>query len=143
MIDTGFVNFPFNQQHIYMMPSGKTFCYIVSIDIESKETSFIDLDFEIKSNDDDVSPKRITDLNKMTIKDVIETLKNEKSNQIELNFVSAVLIGSFNASFQMRNDTKGWNCTFGDLTPEGRKLYYSLKKLHYDKEVKIFTLVKF
>ena len=32
-----------------------------------------------------------------------------------------------------------WVCTFRDLTSEGRKLYYSIKKLHNNKEVRILT----
>ena len=36
-------------------------------------------------------------------------------------------------------DGNDWICTFRDLTNEGQKLYYSIKKLHNNKEVRILT----
>jgi len=36
-------------------------------------------------------------------------------------------------------DGYSWKATYRDLTEEGKKLYYSMKKLHNNKEVRILT----
>jgi hypothetical protein len=145
MIDTGFVNFPFNQPHLVEIPNGFTYCYIVAIDTQRpfNQQSFIKLNFEIKSINDDITPKKKTDTSRMTAEEIIEILTKTDYSKIENKFVSCVLLGSYDSIFQVKGDIINWNCTFGDLTQEGKKLYYSLKKLHYDKEVKILTLNKF
>ena len=59
--------------------------------------------------------------------------------QMSINLISVVCVGWSNQSFEYRNDIKFWNATFRDLTPEGKNLYYSIKKLHNNKEVRILT----
>lgn len=148
MIDVGFVNFPVNQPHIEEITNGFTYCYIVAIDPALDyemlpNNSFVNIDFEVKSINDDVTPKKKTDISKMTTEEIINKLKNDDYSKIQNKFVSCVLLGSYDSIFQVKGDIINWNCTFGDLTHEGKKLYYSLKKLHYDKEIKILTLNKF
>ena len=54
-------------------------------------------------------------------------------------FISIVCIGWHNQTFQYANGTKLWSASFRDLTNEGKRLYYSIKKLHNNKEVRILT----
>jgi hypothetical protein len=42
-------------------------------------------------------------------------------------------------TFDIKDDLGFWSASFRDLTNEGRKLYYSIKKLHNNKEVRILT----
>ena len=51
---------------------------------------------------------------------------------------SAICIGWNENSYEFKDGTQ-WVCSFRDLTHEGQKLYYSIKKLHNNKEVRILT----
>ena len=42
-------------------------------------------------------------------------------------------------SYELKDNIGFWSASFRDLTNEGRKLYYSIKKLHNNKEVRILT----
>jgi hypothetical protein len=143
MIDTGFVNFPFNQPHISIVENGKTFCYLVALDVEyDKETSFVNIDFPTLVAIDDISPKDQYKLEDKNIDEIVDMFKSQEKMKLDDKLVSAILIGSIEMIFNQRNSPNPWSCTFGSLTNEGKKLYYSLKKLHYDKEIKILTLTR-
>ena len=58
--------------------------------------------------------------------------------QSSIPLTSSICIGWSEHSYQFK-DGSDWVCTFRDLTNEGQKLYYSIKKLHNNKEVRIFT----
>ena len=51
---------------------------------------------------------------------------------------SSICIGWSDFIYDYR-DGNNWFATFKDLTHEGKKLYYSIKKLHNNKEVRILT----
>lgn len=143
MTDTGFINFPFNKPHISYNENGKTYCYIVSLDVkDDKSLPFLDLNIDLSSYTDDISPKKSIDTGKMSLTDAIEAIKSLDPIDIDLNIISAVLVGSTDHIFSKSFDIEPWSCSFTDLTTSGRDLYYSLKKLHYDKEIKIITITK-
>jgi hypothetical protein len=141
MTDSGFINFPFHQPHILSINNGITYCYLISIDVGDNLPS---LNFNIDSTSytDDVTPKKITDTSKMSLSDAISAMKNVEPLMMDLNIVSAILIGSTDHIFNKKSDINPWNCSFSDLTTSGKDLYYSIKKLHYDKEIKIITITK-
>lgn len=141
MTDTGFINFPFHQPHISFVNNGKTYCYLIAIDVEDQLPS---LNFNIESTSyiDDVTPKKVTDTSTMSLTDAINAMKVAEPLIMDMNIVSAILIGSTDHIFNRRSDVNPWNCSFSDLTSSGKDLYYSMKKLHYDKEIKIITITK-
>jgi hypothetical protein len=51
---------------------------------------------------------------------------------------TSICLGWSDYSYDFKDGAE-WICTFRDLTSEGRKLYYSIKKLHNNKEVRILT----
>jgi hypothetical protein len=139
---TGFVNYPDPfSKNIKRIDSGKTYVYLVAIDFESDTFSKLKLKTGGKYLGDDVSPKKHIDTSQISVEELVEIMKNEDNFDININkkFVSSVLIGWSNYSYQFKNDIQPWICSFRELTNEGRKLYYSFKKLHYDKEVRLIT----
>jgi len=158
--NTGFINFPYNSNDISVIDSGKTLVYIVSFDIfkRGKKTSKME-NLNLFSPgvfvSDDVIARPQVNLEVNSLDSLIDTHKAQDNydqmyfpnfnseefwkKQMSINLVSAVCVGWANQSFEYKNDIKFWNATFRDLTPEGRNLYYSLKKLHNNKEVRILT----
>lgn len=142
---TGFVNFPNPfSKNIKRMDLGKTFVYLVAIDFETDELSKVILDTDGEYVGDDVSPKRHVDTSKLSINQVVDLMKGEDNFEINVDkpFVSSILLGWSNFTYQFNNDIQPWVCSFRELTEEGRKLYYSFKKLNYDKEIRILTFNK-
>jgi hypothetical protein len=139
---TGFVNYPTPySKNIKRLDTGKTYVYLVAIDFESDAFSKLKINPGGNYVGDDVSPKRHIDTSKISIEEVIQIMKTEENFEINIkdNFVSSILLGWSNYSYQINNDIQPWICSFKELTNEGRKLYYSFKKLHYDKEVRLIT----
>jgi hypothetical protein len=56
-----------------------------------------------------------------------------------IKLISSICIGWDNKTYEHKKEGKFWIATFRDLTNEGRRLYYSIKKLHNNKEVRILT----
>ena len=65
--------------------------------------------------------------------------ENDLHNCESINLVSVICIGWSELTFEWNGTSKFWNATFRDLTNEGQRLYYSIKKLHNNKEVRILT----
>ena len=95
---------------------------------------------------DDVSPKQYKPFNN-SLEETIENLKNTKVISKEFYFgdsdkfkvISSILIGWSKYSYEYIDRVDPWCCTFRDLSQEGRKMYYSMKKLHNDSEIRILT----
>ena len=139
---TGFVNFPNPySKNIKQVDNGKTFIYLVAIDFNSNEFSKQTLDIEGNYCGDDVTPKNVVNTLQLPINDIIDKMKSDKSEEININksMVSSMLLGWSRFSYQYNSEIQPWVCTFRELTNEGKKLYYSFKKLNYDKEVRILT----
>lgn len=137
---TGFVHFPnpINRE-IKMLETGKTYVYLVAIDYDSNEFSQLILKHVGNYAGDDVSPKKNLDTSKMSINEIIDKMKSESVLEINKYFVSSVLLGWSMFSYQPKDNITPWYCSFRDLTSEGKRLYYSFKKLHYDKDIRLLT----
>ena len=55
---------------------------------------------------------------------------------------SYILLGWSKYSYIYNDRIEPWVCSFKNLTTEGRKLYYSIKKLHNNSELRILTFNK-
>ena len=80
----------------------------------------------------------------MSVNDIVRVMRGEDNFEININkpFVSSVLLGWSKFTYQVNNDIQPWICSFRELSEEGKKLYYSFKKLNYDKEIRILTFNK-
>jgi hypothetical protein len=97
---------------------------------------------------DDVFPrKRNNDVN-MTIDEMIENQIKENEldsryfpndgNTVSIPLTTCICLG-WNEFTYVTKEEVPYFVTFRDLTNEGKKLYYSIKKLHNNKEVRILT----
>jgi hypothetical protein len=142
---TGFVNFPNPfSRNIKRVNLGKTFVYLVAIDFESSELSKVIINTNGDFVGDDVSPRQHFDTSKMSVNEIVRVMRGEDNFEININnpFVSSILLGWSNFTYQPNNDIQPWICSFRELSEEGKKLYYSFKKLNYDKEIRILTFNK-
>lgn len=136
--NNGFINFP--PLNLFTKKPGKTYVYIVSFDIDTK--------YELMNNRLVPPSNYITDdifgvfVN---INDKNSYLPNILDDKGSLNLITSICVGWNDNVFSFRNshnpDGEKWYATFRDLTNEGRKLFYSIKKLHNNKEVRILTIV--
>ena len=149
--NSGFVHFPTAGKFIQKIDFAKTFVYLVAfhpIDLTNKNyiLSNLKLDLIGSLSSDDVSIKK-SSLPVNNLEDLVENqlqqnefearyFPNELDKSIPLT--SAICIGWSEDSFEFKDGSQ-WSCTFRDLTGEGQKLYYSIKKLHNNKEVRILT----
>ena len=62
---------------------------------------------------------------------------NQSKESIPL--ISCTIIGWSKYSFEYKDRLSPWCCNFRDLTNEGRRLFYAIKKLHNEKEIRILT----
>jgi hypothetical protein len=58
---------------------------------------------------------------------------------LSIPLTTSICVGWSDFSYETRNEIGFWNATFDDLTNEGKKLYYSIRKLHNNKEIRILT----
>jgi hypothetical protein len=145
--NTGFVNFPNPySRNIKQLQTGKTLIYLVAFDPVSKNLSKISLNSQGEFVGDDITPRAHIDTSTLSSFDVIEILKSQNSPDeskiLEIPFVSCLLLGWSNFTWAINNDITPWICSFRELTEEGKKLYYSFKKLNYDKDIRILTFNK-
>lgn len=140
---TGFVNFPGNNVlNIKKLETGQTFIYLVATEYSNSEKfNKISIDIDGDYMGDDISPKNSLITSNCSVNDVVSLIKNQTENNWDNNisFISCVLIGWSNYSYQLTDNLQTWVCSFRELTEEGRKLYYSFKKLHYNNDIRILT----
>ena len=151
--NTGFVNFPIPGKVIDRIDSFKTFIYLVAfetLDLTNipYDLSNCRLNLQGTLVSDDVTFRKRFSHN--TLDEMVEEqLDNNEfetryfpnsdgENQISIPLTTSICLGWSDNSYQFK-DGSDWVCTFRDLTNEGQKLYYSIKKLHNNKEVRIFT----
>lgn len=149
----GFVNFPIPGKFIDRIDGQKTFIYVVVfdvIDFTNRNYILSNLKLNLPGSlvSDDVSVRRKqssnVDLDQLVESQIdcnefeIRYFPNQDVVQQSIPLTSAVCIGWSEKSFEFK-DGSNWICTFRDLTHEGQKLYYSLKKLHNNKEIRILT----
>ena len=144
--NSGFVTFPIEGKY-FSISNGKTFIYLVAFDSEdflNKGYDLSNINLNLRGNfvSDDVSMR-----SKDFSKSLIDTgryfpntfIKNEKDFVSSIPLTACICIGWDTATFDFREEDIPWCATFRDLTSEGRRLYYSIKKLHNTKEVRILT----
>lgn len=135
--NNGFVQFPFMESGLNRS-DGKTLVYIVAFDEDEEyilSNTLLNLPGDYVT--DDISGKCMSILNDEEEGDLLNFLRVEKDEVSSFPLVTSVCIGWYN--FSIMKDNEYWYANFRDLTNEGRKLYYSIKKLHNDKEVRILT----
>lgn len=143
----GFVNFPISE-NINRKNIGKTLVYIIAYDIQDLSDNPYELS-NIKLNKpgdiiyDDVSNKSTN----MSIDDLIK-LKEEEGNiyfsdsdDRSINLTTCICVGWSDSIYDLNDNIGFWSASFRDLTNEGKRLYYSIKKLHNNKEVRILTFI--
>jgi len=126
--NTGYVIFPRRSSNKYIRTIGKTIVYLVAFDIEDingGKYCLSNLNLEYLSNDviDDISKSS----NGFYFRD-----------GISIPLTSSVCIGWSENSYICVDENKFF-VTFDNLTNEGKKLYYSFRKLHNNKELRILT----
>ena len=158
--NSGFVHFPVSGKMINRLETGKTFVYLVAFDAEDMSNSayelsnlrliqpgtFISDDISMRARPK-VSAKSIDELIKNKLKDdeydnlYFPNSGNEDDfkKMMSIPMTTCICMGWSEYTFELKEDLGFWNASFRDLTNEGRKLYYSIKKLHNNKEVRILT----
>jgi hypothetical protein len=157
--NSGFVHFPLEGKMINRLDTGKTFVYLVAFDSEDVSNNAYEL-----SNlrlitpgtfiSDDIS-MRMRPKGNMSIDDLIKNnMKDDEYDNLyfpnsdsedefkrimSIPMTTCICMGWSEYTFDIKEDLGFWNASFRDLTNEGRKLYYSIKKLHNNKEVRILT----
>ncbi len=145
--NNGFVFFPFGNR-MNINSGEKTIIYLVAFDTQKKTKDLSNLNISLPGDfvSDDV-------VDRINSNDVIlnDKLQNDYNNiyfpnlnsvdvnrMISIPLVSCICIGWSNDSFEYKAGNT-WKASYRDLTEEGKKLYYSIKKLHNSKEVRILT----
>ena len=124
--NSGFVIFPNRtNKTINRLDVGKTYVYLIAFDVEDVNGGKYCLSnttLELQGNfvSDDICQIYFQD--------------GEKS----IPLTSCVCVGWSSFTFEFI-DGYPWSASFDTLTNEGKKLYYSLRKLHNNKEIRILT----
>lgn len=140
---TGFVKFPEDNFEIIKSQSCSTLVYLLALDFSHNSISNVLMDVEPIFWGDDISPKLdLPHTYVFTQEHIVNVLKNHSIEKIDISkkVISCVLLGWSKFSYDFKNEFYPWICNFKDLTHEGRNLYYSFKKLHNEKEVRILTI---
>jgi hypothetical protein len=160
--NNGFVNFPITNNKLVAIDSGTTMVYIVAFEppqgpAKNKTPNLGNLNLFLPGIfiADDVMARPPMDMDSVSLERLIEN-NTEQNNydsmyfpnlvsdeylkrQMSVDLISSICIGWANQTFEFRDEIRFWNACFKDLSYEGRNLYYGLKKLHNQKEVRILT----
>lgn len=145
----GFVKFPYKD---VAKENGKTLIYLVAFEPINISSLLSNVNITLSGfySDDVVSRPKI-DLNQ-EIDDFIDSQLNHNdydriyfpdmniddyTDIKSIDLISSVCIGWDNYTYNCGD--RMWVCRFKDLTNQGQKLYFSLKKLHNNKEIRILT----
>lgn len=134
--NNGFIQFPFMETGL-KRTIGKTLVYIVAFDEDSDyilSNTILNLPGEYVT--DDITGRCIELKSDKELEG--DSISSEKDDLTSFPLISCVCI-AWNNNSLIKEDGEFWYATFRELTNEGRKLYYSMKKLHNDKEVRILT----
>jgi hypothetical protein len=155
--NSGFVNFPSGGREVAKIDSGKTLVYLVAFEVDLEQDSMSNINLfqpgifvsddmvtrpaPIRNND---TPDDVVRRNKE--QDFYDSLYFPNRSAIEnwrrgmsIDLISSVCLGWSNFTYEHNSEIRFWNATFKDLTNEGKKLYYSFRKLHNNKEIRILT----
>lgn len=160
--NTGFIDFPVPDGKVSATNAGCTLIYLVAFDAPKNKEKDISKIGNVSMmlpgifvSDDVISrPEVYLDI---TLDDLIDS-QSEQNNydsmyfpnltsefewkrQQSIEFITIICIGWCNNTFECKEGTEPilWNASFKDLTYEGKNLYYGIKKLHNNKEVRLLT----
>jgi hypothetical protein len=158
----GFVRFPNTNRQIVKLDCGKSMVYIIAFDVKDAmgqkyELSNLQLEMPGTFVSDDVNRRPVI-AKQFTIDDIDELIdqqvkddeydslyfpnligQNVMTKILSIPLTTSICVGWSDFSYETKNDIGFWNATFDDLTNEGKKLYYSIRKLHNNKEIRILT----
>lgn len=154
--NSGFVHFPNDTKFINKLNDGKTFVYLVAFDTSDMsnaayELSNLRLMMPGTFVSDDISMRNKAKNLNISIDELISNkMKDDEYDKVyfpnsgnkksvSIPMTTCICMGWSSLSYEVKDDMGLWNASFRDLTNEGRKLYYSIKKLHNNKEVRILT----
>ena len=149
----GFVRFPNTNRQIAKLDCGKSMVYIIAFDVKDvmgQKYALSNLQLEMPGTfvSDDVNRRPVI-AKQFTIDDIDELIEQQSKDDeydslyfpnlmgqdvmkkvLSIPMTTAICVGWSEFSYETRNDIGFWNATFEDLTNEGKKLYYSIRKLH-------------
>ena len=160
--NTGFIDFPVPDGKLSATDAGCTLVYLVAFEAPKNKEKDVSKIGNISMilpgifvSDDVISrPEIYLDT---TLDDLIDsqteqndydsmyfpnlTSEIEWKRQYSIEFITSICIGWCNNTFEYKEDTDSrlWSASFKDLTHEGKNLYYGVKKLHNNKEVRLLT----
>ena len=155
--NSGFINFPYpSDGFIKGKNVGQTLVYLVAFEPKkSGDISNISINMPGLFSSDDVLTRPDIDYNNTSLDNLVDIQDiNNKYDEFyfpninseddlnrctSIKLVSAICVGWADLTFEWKGTSKFWNATFRDLTNEGQRLYYSIKKLHNTKEVRLLT----
>ncbi len=146
--NNGFINFPIPGRD-FDRQEGKTFIYLVAFDSQDFMNTAYDLS-NLNLNlpgifvADDISMRSKSDYQIALVEAGDKyfpntNIRNGSDVRCSIPMTSCICIGWSEFTFNMRDEEMPWCATFRDLTNEGRRMYYTIKKLHNNKEVRILT----
>jgi len=124
--NSGFVNFPISDND-FTRKSGKTLIYLVAFDV----SDMTDIPYVLSNISLKVKGEFISD----DINQIDSVYFQDKS----IPLTTCICLGW--SEFTFKNGVNDWYATFRDLSNDGRNLYYSIRKLHNNKEVRLLTFV--
>ncbi len=148
--NSGFINFPIPGKDFNKIEDGgRTFIYLAAFDVED----FVNVGYDLSNINlilrgnfvsDDMAMRSRKDFKKSLLDSTERYFPNEITKDSEvlktsIPLTTCICVGWSEAMYELRDENMPWCATFRDLTSEGRKLYYSIKKLHNTKEVRILT----
>ncbi len=147
----GFVLFPTKyDKSIKISDVGQTMVYLYVVEPTNNKTPISNLNLNINGvfcGDDMTSWS-----SKIETESVDEVIKSMSSydvingigytDGIQVPIISCILVGWSKYSFEHLDKDFPWVANFRSLSSEGRKLYYGMKKLHNEKEIRIITFNK-
>lgn len=145
--NNGFVNFPVDAR-FFNKKDGKTFIYLVAFDALAFQNlrydlSNVSLNLRGDFISDDISMKNQIDFEESLVNTdrffPNLNITNNENGISSIPLTSCICIGWDNNTYDLKDEDLNWCATFRDLSNEGRRLYYSIKKLHNTKEVRILT----
>lgn len=148
--NNGFIHFPIPGKDFDRVSNGKTFVYLVAFDSQdfsNKAYDLSNLNLNLVGNfvADDISMRSKDDYQIALLEAGDKyfpnvTIRNGEEIVSSIPLISCICIGWSDFSVYIKEENNmPWCATFRDLTNEGRRLYYSIKKLHNTKEVRILT----
>lgn len=143
---TGFVNFPhYSATAIKRVNTGETMVYLIAFDDDEFRMNLnlpnlgIFCGDDITQNHSGLHFKNNDEIIERLISEEIDIKKFYFNKNKKFKIKSCILVGWSNYTYEYVNRIDPWCCSFRDFTNEGKKMYYSLKKLHNESEIRILT----